>query len=714
MIRTSALALLLVVLTAGAIQGQMPTGAIVGVVTDETGAVLADAQIEIVNRHTGHTRTLTSSSEGIYHATALAAGIYQLTVQAAAFKSFARDASVDAGTTTTVDVMLELGEISERVTVAATQPLIRRSEHQVGGIVTRDQIENLPLNGRNFLELAKLEPGVTNTARFADGRAFVSSLGGGLPTIPRIGATRVTIDGANVSTPGTVGVLLQVSQDVVHEFQMATVNFDPASSLTSNGAINIVTRSGSNTYQGSGFYFYRDNHLAAYPGLTRDPQNADPSFERQHFGSYIGGPIRKDRAFFFGSFERSDQVGVVSIQPIEELAALGGIFPTPYAGNLFSVRADVRVHPNHTAFARYTYDRNSTFANLGPSGLPSSWSRRANQTEQGLAALTSVLSPRLVNDARFSYLPTKTDVTSATAEDCPNCFGLGAVRTTVDGTGVIFGSNANSFFSNAHRYQFTDTLTWQKGSHSLRAGFDWESGAAFGLPTRPPLGEITVFSPRSVRDDAPDVPLPGSFTTYEDIWQLPFRSLSITVGAGTVLWPGFREERVTDLFRLYVADTWRATSRLTLNYGLGWSYEPNALSHDLTKPALLVPILGVDGLRPPAAQKGNLSPTLGFVWTATGDGKTIVRGGAGRYFDPAGSTNASNLMNERHLLSPLGTGSLTRTGANIFHEGRPLEFLQPGPLTGAEVVALLPGIRTNLLRSIDPGIGISRFATSIA
>ena len=177
--------------------------------------------------------------------------------------------------------------------MAATPPLIRRSEHQVGGMVTREQIENVPLNGRNFLELAKLEPGVTNTTRLADGRAFVSSLGGGLQTIPRIGATRVMIDGANVRAPGTVGVLLQVSQDVVQEFQMATVNFDPASSLTSNGAINIVTRSGSNAYQGSGFYFYRDNRLAAYPGLTRDPKNPNPSFERKQFRAYIGGPIQK-------------------------------------------------------------------------------------------------------------------------------------------------------------------------------------------------------------------------------------------------------------------------------------------------------------------------------------------------------------------------------------------------------------------------------------
>ena len=201
---------------------------------------------------------------------------------------------------------------------------------------------------------------------------------------------------------------------------------------------------------------------------------------------------------------------------------------------------DVRLHANHSAFARYTYDRNSTFANLGPSGLPSSWSRRTNRAEQGLAALTSVLSPQLVNDLRFSYFPTTSALNAATAEDCPNCFGLGAVRTIVDATGVMFGSSASSAFSTGDRYQLTDSLSWQKSSHALRFGFDWEHSVAFGAQTRPPLGEITLFSPQSVRQDAPDIPLPDSFTTYQESGSFRFRSLSMTVGSPTVLWAGFR------------------------------------------------------------------------------------------------------------------------------------------------------------------------------
>ena len=600
----------------GSARAQSPTGTISGIVTDPTGAALAGAQVSIVNRATGLSRTLTSSSEGHYSAAALPPSVYAVTGEASGFKQMDREAVVEAGTTTTVDLTLELGEMTESVTVAGTQPLIRHDHHQVGGVVTRDQIERLPLNGRNFLELAKLEPGVTNPARLADGRVFVSSLGGGLQTIPRIGSTRVTVDGASISTPGTVGVLLQVSQDVVQEFQIATVNFDLTSSLTSNGAINIVTRSGGNAYHGSGFYFHRDHHLAAYPGLSRDPKNADPSFERHQFGAHAGGPLRTDRAFFFGSFERTDQLGVASIQPTDEFAPLGGIFPSPYVGNQVNARVDVQLHRNHNAFARYTHDRNNTFANVGPSSLPSGWSRRNNQADQGLAALTSVLSARIVNDVRFSYFASDTSVTPASSGDCPNCFGLGETRATVADVGLTFGG-AGTTSAAGHRYQVTENLVWQNGDHSLRFGFDWEHGESTLSTVGARSGEITLFSPRRARQEAPQVSLPASFTTVEDILQLPLRSFSITVGPGTVLWQGFRDRKAVDLYRLYAGDTWRARPRLTLNYGLGWSYEPNALSHDLPKPALLTPILGTDGLMPAAARTRNFSPTLGFAWTVT-------------------------------------------------------------------------------------------------
>ena len=298
-------------------------------------------------------------------------------------------------------------------------------------------------------------------------------LGAGLQTIPRVGYTRVTVDGASITTPGTIGTLLQISQDVVQEFQISTVNFDPATSLTSNGAMNIATRSGGNQFHVSGFSLYRDHNLAAYPGLSHDARNPDPFFRRSQFGAFAGGPIRSDRAFFFASYERNDQHGVVSVQPVgPQFAQLRGIFPTPYLGNLFSGRVDVRVSPNHNAFARYTHDDSSAFANAG-AVLPSGWVRKPVRVDQSMAALTSVFSPHVVNDVRFSYFFSSNCSGPGNQKDCPECFGLGAPSITVLNAGVTFG-NPGTNSAVGRRSQLTDNVVWQAGHHRLRAGFDWE------------------------------------------------------------------------------------------------------------------------------------------------------------------------------------------------------------------------------------------------
>ena len=146
-----------------------------------------------------------------------------------------------------------------------------------------------------------------------------------------------------------------------------------------------------------------------------------------------------------------------------------------------------------------------------------------------------------------------------------------------------------------------------------------------------------------------------------------------------------------------------SVSRLTLNAGLAWSYEPNALNHDLSKPALLTPILGADGLTAPLVRRANFSPTLGFAWTATRNGKTVIRGGAGRYFDPVAAPTAATWRTSGLFLSPLGAGRITISGGSIVHEGRPLDFPQrPTSFTGAQLLEILPAKLAELLPSFSP------------
>src|SRR5256712_3130880 len=366
---------------AGLVHAHPPTGPIGGIVPDTNGPPPPAARVTITNRDNGLTRSIVASTEGDYSAAALPAGVYTVAAEANGFRRLERAATVEAGTTTTVDLTLEIGQVTEQVTVDDATPLINYESHQVGGVISRKQIENLPLNGRNFLDLAKLEPGVTNPIRGTNNRIFVPLLGAGVQNTPRIGFTRVTVDGGAINLAGTIGAALQVSQEAVQEFQLSTVNFDLATSVTSDGAVNIVTRSGGKDFHSSGFYFYRDHNLSAYPGLSRDASNPDPFFQRQQYGFHLGGPIRKRRVFFFTSYERNNQRGVLSVQPsTPDFAPLGEIFPNPYLGYQFNLRFDARLNANNNAFARYTHDGNSLF---GPfdgrtNSLPSAWSRINN------------------------------------------------------------------------------------------------------------------------------------------------------------------------------------------------------------------------------------------------------------------------------------------------------------------------------------------------
>ena len=688
---------------------QTPTGMIIGTVTDPTKAVISSASITIVNKATGLSRASTTNPDGTYAAPALPAGFYEIRAQAVGFSTLVQQVSVVAGSTTTVDLALRVGEFAQQVAAEIeASPQIQYDSHRVGGLVSRAQIENLPLNGRNFLELAKLEPGGTSP-QSAINRTFVPILGSGLVSFPRIGYTRMTVDGASIMAMSAPGAGQTVSQDVVQEFQISSVNMDLSTGLGSSGAINIVTRSGGNAHHGSGFWFYRDHNLAAYPGLQRDASNPDPFFQRQQFGYQLGGPIRKDRAFFFTSYEHNDQRGVISIQPrTPEFTPLGGVFPTPFLGNLFNLRLDTRLTAGHNAFVRYTHDGNRSFELLGLGNvLPSGWSRLTKWADQSLAGLTSVLSPRLVNDFRFSYTFSSVPETPATAADCPGCLGVGAPRINILDAGVIFGMARQVSFV-GRRYQLTDSLVWQRDSHRVRFGFDWEHTANSAQQLSQEPATINLYSPREVRQfnatasSAEQISLPSSFMALDDILRLPLRNFQTSVGPSAFVGRGFQKHRVLDVYRLFASDTWRIGQRLTLNLGLAWSYEPNSFRADLSKPKSLTALLGADALDPPPAQKINLSPHVGFAW-ATHDGKTVIRGGAGRYFDPI-IVELGSIVNERHALSPAGTGRRSNIpGSSIVYEDRALEFNQrPTAFTAADLLAILPGIRAALEQQLDP------------
>ena len=686
------------------IHAQAPTGAIAGVVTDPAGAVIPNARVVVTNKETGLKRALLATgAEGNYSAPALPAGVYEVTAEAPGFQLLVRGAIIEAGSTTTVNLAMQLGPSTQTVTVDAASPQIRYDTPEVGGVVTRQQIGGLPLNGRSFLELAKLEPGAQPPTRGSNNRTFVPVLGQTMGNSGR--GTRVTVDGGSIMAIGNGGSSLGLSQEVVQEFQISTVNFDLTTGLTDGASVNVVTRSGSNDLHGTALYFFRDHNLAAYPALKRDPTNPNPFFQRRQFGFALGGPVRRDRLFFFGNWERNEQRGVVATTLLgQAFGHFSRITASPLFGDQLSMRVDGRISNAHTAFVRYSHDGSQAFApttfTFNPKfSYPSNWTRQQAWVDQSMLGVTSVLRPTLVNDLRFSYFFISSSEKSPTQQDCPGCLGIGAPDITI-AQALDIGRSVVSY-NLGRRFHLNDSLAWQRGTHRARFGVDWEHNRGGRVePLNNPL--ITLFPPKQARQA--NIPIPATFNTVDDILQLPLQTVTVPAGDDPrVPQEGGGTVRNWNTLRLYFQDTWRLHPRVTVNYGLGWNIDRH-LNYDLSKPTLLAPILGPDGLGPTQKEWKDFSPLLGLAWTPSSNGKTVIRAGAGIFYD---FLFYPGLDDERALLGPPGLGQQAIPGSSIAcfvspvcSLGTQLKFDNPTRFTGADLMAILPAIRADLLQKL--------------
>src|ERR1700722_2873709 len=336
--------------------GAQPTGTITGTVTDDSSAVVPNANITITNKATGFSRATATSAEGYFSAPALSSGEYEVKAEVSGFRTVVRPATVQAGESTQVNISLTLGQTQEIVTVEGATAQINYENHEISSVIQRSSIEDLPSNGRQYAQLAALSPGVTvtpgSTAQF-NTLFNVSVLGAGNRTV-------FTIDGGNVSDnidTGGGNSSINFSQDTVQEFQLSSVNFDLATPISSGGAINVVTRSGSNNWHGAGYFYFRDHNMAAYPALQRNPLDPNPFFARRNPGGTFSGPLKKDKLFFFFNYEYYNQVQALTVQgSVPSLAALQGTFNSPYVGKQLSARFDYHISDKHTLFVRYSHD----------------------------------------------------------------------------------------------------------------------------------------------------------------------------------------------------------------------------------------------------------------------------------------------------------------------------------------------------------------------
>ncbi len=692
---------------------QVPTGTIAGTVSDPSGAIVPNCPVTITSSATGMTRTVHSGSTGAFSVSSLPAGTYSVSAELTGFKKLVRNAEIAAGSTTTVDMELQVGATGESVTVSDATSQVNYESHTVEGVVSRDQIQALPLNGRSFLQLAFLSPGVgvsANTGASLNDQFSVSVLGGDSTQ------TQITIDGVNVMDPVDGGTQQNFSQEMVHEFQISTINTDVSTGLGGFGAINIVSRTGSNDFHGSGYFYYRDHRMAAYPALRRDPANPDPYFARRQSGFYVGGPAVKNRLFFFTNLEHNSQSSVVTIQPADPaFSHFGVIAPSPLTGTQVSNRFDYLINDRHSLFARYSHDANKGFGPRGGASMPSNWLTNRNWADQGVISLSSSLRPSLINDLRVAYTYWSNRNLRATESDCPGCLGLGGPEIDISGAGFTIGNQPNGGQGrNVRHYILTDSLSWQKGSHRMRFGVNWDKEVGPGFYDFEDPGSLSLYSPKSVRDYNASVPaserilVPDSFNTLEDILTLPLRGFNIGIGDPSQP-PPFQRDKVLSNYRihLFAHDTWHATRNLSLNFGLGYTYESNLLNYDIPKPEYLEPLVGQKGIGETPHQTLNFSPTFGFAWTPGKDSSTVIRGGFGMYY---GTAVIWKRLEERSYIGPMGNGRLPLPGDIVPNpipgipgvpQGTPLSFRSsPTEFRGAYLMQIFPLVQDALAQTI--------------
>ena len=688
---------------------QGPTGTIAGTVTEASTGAIARIPVHAVDRSTQQSRTVVTDGAGAYNVSALAPGEYDVILEAPGFPRVVRLVVVEAGTVTRADVVLASGE----VTADAASPAMHYDAAGVSGVVRRADIDALPLNGRNFLELAKLEPGVQPPTVANRNRTIVPTLGAPAQNIT---GPRFTIDGATVTSVALGGAQMAFSQDAVQEFQIATVNPDLSAGLTYAGAVNVVTRSGGNAVHGDAFYFFRDHHLSAYPFLFRDNATPDPFFDRRQFGVAGGGPLRRDLVFVFADWEQNVQRAAAATTLLApDFAALSRVTASPLTGDLVNVRVDAKVADAHSVFVRYSHDGSRAF---GPAAsvsggsanaYPSTWNHVTTTADQAVVGFTSVPGRSLVSELRLSFFAVSSRVSGADAGDCGSCLGIGAPAISIQQAGLTIG-NSSASDNLEHRIELSESVTWQKTAHRIHAGIDWEWNRDRNLVWPNDPVSLTVFQPDRVRQFNARVPpdqqlaLPASFLTLNDILQLPVRSVMVDVGDPAVTQEGGGDTRRWSTPWLYAEDTWRVRNSLTLTSGLGWGTD-GVLNHDLSKPPLLAPILGANGLGPTRMNGANISPAASVTWTPWPDGDTVLHAAIGRFFGPQGLT--SSMDNERVALGPPGLGQQQFAGSSILsplvRAGTPVDFSSPTAFTAANLLAILPALRASLAQLLANG-----------
>lgn len=614
-------------------QTTISTGSIIGTVTDTSGGVVPGAAIIITNKATGHVIHLVSNGTGTYQSGPLVPGDYLVRIEAKGFDSVVIPVTVQVGVTSSGNAKLKVGSSITLIQVQASSVAVNTVQPTLQGVLTTQQIEQLPINGRNFLDLAQLQPGV----QIQDGANFDPTKNGfsSVSFSGRFGRTaRIELDGVDISDETVGTTTMNVPASAIQEFQAESSSLDLTTELTSSGAINVSTRSGGNQYHGEGFYYGRWNQLAARIA----PDNL--FFRREQFGANFGGPILKDKVFFFADFERNRQ----------DLAApqlFGAPFNTlstavnePYREWEADGRLDWQIKPTVHAFFRYTYDINSDVVPFIPNTLSPFLNRDHTPDYVAGADLTT---GTFTHQFRYAYLRFANQITDAVAatgifNPAPGLeLGFGGDPFCLTAGADFFCSGTN-FLAPQATQQRDQQLKYDgtkiSGQHIFRFGFAWNhilgGGFASFLGLAPAVGNNFFSSDLAAAAAGPFAGGASNPLNY------PVDSVYLGNGIGfsTAIpqfgFPGGGE--FDNRIEWYIGDTWKMRSNLVLNLGLHYVRDTGRDDNNLPP----VPVLNEfgPGLGNLTYQPDlNFAPEVGIAWDPWRNGKTVIRAGAGLYYE---------------------------------------------------------------------------------
>jgi hypothetical protein len=605
------IALLVAVLHQSAFAQQAATATLSGTIKDPNGALVSGAAVTAKHIATGIVRNSVSSDQGAFVITNLAAGAYEVRVQAKGFADkVISDVNLQVGHTADIEISVDIAAASGEISELFSNDLVNTTTAVVDGVIRDFEVQNLPLNGRNFLELALLIPGNSPAPNFDPTKTntlVISSAG----QLGRGG--NVTVDGADNNDDVVGGAVQNISQEAVQEFQIATNRFSAELGRSGSSVVNIVTKSGTNEIHGAGSVFFRDEALQGLPATFDRSLSESPAFDRQQYAFSIGGPIKKDKAWFFGSIEYRNQDGAVLVgaRDLATRSIIREFADAPLNDLLSTERVDWQASDRDHLTFRYSLQREDDVA---PSSLiraiGSASERQAstNNTHSFLATYTHILNSRMVNRLNFSF-----------------SHFFNNIEPVTPGPQLTFPSiqDGASFRvpqgTKQRRFQLSDTFTMIRGNHTLN----------FGGEVQRVRGDfdLRVFQQGRIEliEDFPDFDRDGNGRVDDN--DLLF---AVTLRSNHPDQPLLIPDASNTYIAGFVQDDWRVRRNLMLNVGLRYELDTdvkNISRVDELNPLILPFLHGTRG-----KDINNFGPRFGFNY-ATNEGRLAIHGGYGIYYD---------------------------------------------------------------------------------